>query len=435
MGPDGRIYFYGRFEDAGGDPTADNLAVYDPVTGSVVGIGSDGAGNGALNDRVRAITWVKGVLYVGGSFSNFGGLAAWNGTAWAGRGGFSGTVYSLAAANGYLYVAGLFTNAGGAATADRLGVWDGYTWTGLGDNGSGDGALNNLVYSVQALSDGRVFVGGAFTNAGANIDADFGAWWDPDLLGGTPGWEKIGTGPGSPLADNVNTVAIVGSRVIVGGDFENAAGIAQADFIAEWTGTAWIAYGSDVAGTNGALGAPAFTISPYGSNVLVGGAFDDAAGVVAADRIASWNGSRWVSLGSPLPSGYVTSVNASGRSAYITGGFADLAGIAEADHIAVFGLPAAPSAPRVLAGVAGTKKVSLSWSAPSASNGASITDYVIQYRKSGSSTWLTFNDGVKTSRSATVTGLSSGSTYQFRVQAKNDWGTGASSGTVTVRAR
>ncbi|MFN8629697.1 MAG: hypothetical protein U0838_05045 [Chloroflexota bacterium] len=36
MGPDGKLYVYGSFQNAGGDDTADNLAVYSPATRGVV---------------------------------------------------------------------------------------------------------------------------------------------------------------------------------------------------------------------------------------------------------------------------------------------------------------------------------------------------------------------------------------------------------------
>ena len=65
----------------------------------------------------------------------------------------------------------------------------------------------------------------------------------------------------------------------------------------------------------------------------------------------------------------------------------------------------------------------LSWPAPSAN--PSITDYTIKFRIEGASDWTTFSDGVSTTASATVTGLTSGETYEFKVAAVNSDGTGA----------
>jgi hypothetical protein len=53
-----------------------------------------------------------------------------------------------------------------------------------------------------------------------------------------------------------------------------------------------------------------------------------------------------------------------------------------------------------------------------------VTDYIVQYRVRGSSTWITFRDGTSTLRRATVTGLIKGRVYEFRIAAKNKAGTG-----------
>jgi hypothetical protein len=93
---------------------------------------------------------------------------------------------------------------------------------------------------------------------------------------------------------------------------------------------------------------------------------------------------------------------------------------------------ALPSAPSIL-GTSTDTSVTLSWSAPS--SGPSITDYLVQYRLAGASTWLTFNDGVRSVTGATVTGLNHSSSYEFQVAAVNADGTGASSSTLTFATK
>jgi titin len=68
-------------------------------------------------------------------------------------------------------------------------------------------------------------------------------------------------------------------------------------------------------------------------------------------------------------------------------------------------------------------QVRLTWLAPAA-NGSAITDYVIQ-RSSNRITWTTINDGVSTTRSRFVSGLSNGTRYWFRVAARNAAGQAA----------
>jgi hypothetical protein len=63
--------------------------------------------------------------------------------------------------------------------------------------------------------------------------------------------------------------------------------------------------------------------------------------------------------------------------------------------------------------------VVLSWTAPSNNGGVAISDYVVEFQE-GSGSWQTFSDGVSSSTSATITGLTGSSNYNFRVSAKND---------------
>ena len=79
---------------------------------------------------------------------------------------------------------------------------------------------------------------------------------------------------------------------------------------------------------------------------------------------------------------------------------------------------------------AGNEQATLSWDTPSA-NGKAITDYIIQH-STNDSTWSTFADGTSTDTTATVTGLSGGTTYYFKVAAVNSLGTGSFSSSSSV---
>ena len=90
----------------------------------------------------------------------------------------------------------------------------------------------------------------------------------------------------------------------------------------------------------------------------------------------------------------------------------------------------APAAPTGLTATSGNTQASLAWTAAS-NGGSSITDYLIQY-STDNSTWTTFIDGTSTSTTATVTGLTNGTLYYFRVSAINLINTSSASSTASA---
>ena len=87
--------------------------------------------------------------------------------------------------------------------------------------------------------------------------------------------------------------------------------------------------------------------------------------------------------------------------------------------------PTVPGTPTSLSATGGNAQVALSWTAPADNGGTAITDYAVQFSSDSGSTWSTFADGTSTTTSATVTGLTNGTAYVFRVAATNSAGTGA----------
>lgn len=84
-----------------------------------------------------------------------------------------------------------------------------------------------------------------------------------------------------------------------------------------------------------------------------------------------------------------------------------------------------PTAPTNVTGTPGNAQVALAWTASTTISQIPITDYVVQYSSNSGSTWTTFSDGTSTATSATVTGLTNGTAYTFRVAGVNGVGTGA----------
>jgi methionine-rich copper-binding protein CopC len=83
-----------------------------------------------------------------------------------------------------------------------------------------------------------------------------------------------------------------------------------------------------------------------------------------------------------------------------------------------------PGAPSAVIGVTGNAQVSLSWSAPTSDGGDTITDYLIQFSSDNGQNWNSYSDATSASTSASVSGLTNGTGYIFRVAAVNSVGTG-----------
>ncbi|MDL1895248.1 hypothetical protein FBQ82_03180 [Anaerolineae bacterium CFX7] len=352
------VYVGGFFTNVNNNGTvlgaADYIAKWDGTNWSA--LGSNGAGDGSLNHIVYALAVSGSDLYVGGYFTNVNNngtalgaadyIAKWDGTNWsalgsngAGDGSLNNVVYPLAVSGSDLYVGGFFTDVNNNGTvlgaADRIAKWDGTNWSALGSDGAGDGSLNYQVNAL-AVSGSDLYVGGFFTDVNNNGTvlgaADNVAKWD-----GT-NWSALGSnGAGNAsLNGSVWTLAVSGSDVYVGGNFydvnNNGTALGAADYIAKWDGTNWSALGSNGAG-NGSLNYWVHALAVSGSAVYVGGEFYDVNnnGTVlgAADYIAKWDGTNWSALGSDgAGDGSLNStVNAlavSGSDLYVGGYFTDV---------------------------------------------------------------------------------------------------------------
>jgi hypothetical protein len=173
----------------------------------------------------------------------------------------------------------------------------------------------------MAVSGTDLYAGGDFTDAGGDTNADYIAKWDGSH------WRALGTG----LSYSVCAIAVLGTDIYVGGGFTNAGGDTNANRIAKWDGAHWQALG---AGLNNSVRA----IAVSGSNLYAGGVFTDAGGDTNADYIAKWDGSHWRALGAGInASGYdlnISTITISGTDIYIGGHFANAGGDTNANSIA-----------------------------------------------------------------------------------------------------
>lgn len=89
-----------------------------------------------------------------------------------------------------------------------------------------------------------------------------------------------------------------------------------------------------------------------------------------------------------------------------------------------------PGSATALRATAGNTNVDLTWT-PGSNGGSDITDYRVEY-STNNSTWSTFADGTGVTPAATVTGLTNGVLYYFKVSAISVVGTGPVSASISA---
>ncbi|MGN8244395.1 fibronectin type III domain-containing protein [Cellulomonas soli] len=93
---------------------------------------------------------------------------------------------------------------------------------------------------------------------------------------------------------------------------------------------------------------------------------------------------------------------------------------------------AAPGAPAVGTATPGDGQVTVTWQTPADDGGSAITGYRVDHKATGSPSWTAGATLAATSTTTTVTGLTNAQTYEFRVVAINDAGSGPASATTTA---
>ena len=297
------------------------------------------AGSAALNDTVIAMTTVGTDLYVGGYFTNAGGIAAadrvarWNGNAWSavGAGLTNGNVNAIAVDGSKVYVGGSFSNAGGDVNADNLAVWNGSGWHAVG------GVSISSPVLAMAMVGRTLFIGGGFNNVNGIAEADAVAAYGLD----SGIWSAITNDNGDVGGPVWALAPDGGTGLYVGGLFIDVDGIATADYVAHWTGgTAWSALGSDGAG-HGAINGIVRGLAVSGSTVYVVGDFTNAGLVGAADRVAKFSSGNWSSLGATSFFGdtgqlSIWDIALDGPRVFVVGSFTNAGSHAKVDGVAAF---------------------------------------------------------------------------------------------------
>lgn len=317
-------------------------------------------GEGWYFHHVNALVADGGTLYIGGAFGSVdgqprSGLAAFDAsgdlTAWAPA--VDSEVKSLAVANGTVYAGGSFGSAGGLPRS-RLAAFDASgaptPWDPDVDNDGSVGAL--------AASGGSVYAGGTFKWLGKATKRMGLAAIDPN--GQVTAWNP-GVVPGSytnaywGFGGSVETLAVVGGTIYLGGNFTGVGGEERHNLAAVDAAGAVTPWRADTDERVHAL-------AVSGNTIYVGGRFTRIGGI-HRDRLAAVDVSGTVTAWNPGANALVTALAVEAQVVYVGGYFTALGGAPRANLGAVAATGALwPWNPRLSAGPPGNDQPSGVWS-------------------------------------------------------------------------
>ncbi len=338
----------GFFSAAGGTSGRGNIARYTPSTGVWSSVGPGFAFG-------SSVVWTIGALgptgspaaldlAVGGQFTSAGGVSstfnlarfvnASQTFASLGNGAFSDVRCFANLPDGRLVVGGQFGRVNnGSIIANAIALLDpqSNTWTTTGQGVSGSVAS---VLALLVLPEGDVLVGGRFTTAGGVAGRNGIARYRPSS--GT--WSSLGSGVSNATGNaGVRALALLGSRVIIGGVFTNAGGV-------QVNGLATYDLQTDTWGSIGGVsegGVSALAVLPDGS--LIAGGFFQSVGGTPASNIARWDGASWHAMGAGV-NDEVNALAVTPSGELTVGGFFTSAGGFAVNRLAMWAVPPGCSA-------------------------------------------------------------------------------------------
>jgi hypothetical protein len=246
------------------------------------------------------------------------------------------------------------------------------------------------------------------SNPSDNVHASF----DLTLATGTYYLRIRGAGKGNPLDTGYTNYGSLGQYTL---SIKGNAPPGKVQSITATPGKGEVRLAWNTPSSNGGSAITDYVIQLSGDAGKTWRTFTDGVSTRTAATVTGLtNGTRYVFR--------VAAVNALGRGSFVTSKTVTPRTV--------------PNQPVIVSATPSNRQVRLTWNAPPSNGGAAITDYLIQYSSNNGRTWRTFKDGVSTTRAVTVTGLTNGTRYVFRVAAVNVAGTGAfsaRSGSVTPR--
>ncbi len=296
--PDGKILVGGAFSNYAGTAGRDRLIRLNSdgsVDSAFCALASDTSKFGATVNKI--IVQPDGKILVGGSFTSYGGTFNQNYLVRLNSDGsldsafcalasndakFTGAILSMEIQpDGKILLGGSFTNYAGTTNRNRLIRLnsDGSVDSAFCINASDGAKFSNLPYAIVVQPDGKILVGGAFTNyAGVTnrnrlIRLTSDGNLDPTLSSTTSDGVKFSNTP------NITRVQPDG-KILIAGSFTNYGGITGRNYLIRLNSDGSVddgfcALASDGARFNNLISA--IELEPDGS-ILIGGSFSNYGG-------------------------------------------------------------------------------------------------------------------------------------------------------------
>ena len=265
------------------------------------------------NGEVRVTLERGSDLIVGGDFTQAGPVAAsriavWNGTSWSALGdGFNGPVEALFEWNGDIYAGGSFS-ASGATPLSNLARWTGSAWVDVG-GGTDDTVRTMAVYNA------KLYVGGWFYTAGAGagqVSTEGIASWDG------AGWSNLSANFNSNFA--INDLQVHNGDLYVAGSFPYTPGL-NSPHLCRYNGSSWFGVGNGLTYVEEFGSSPenaeAYELAVSGGSLFVSGSFNESGQGLPLDGLATWNGSSWSDPGFFTGYGYIPAMGVVGGLLHI----------------------------------------------------------------------------------------------------------------------
>ena len=315
----------------------------------------------SLNGPVNKVMETPQGLMVAGAFTNAGDnpdadrIALWNGSTWEAVGnGLSSYINDFTFKGDTLMIIGDFMDAGGVPEADKVAMLINNEWKAL-DHGFQSGEL----YSVEVVEN-TVYIGGSFGSLNGDKSMSNISMWKGDVF------MPVGAG----LDIQVNKLKNYDGILYVTGDFIRTVDQQiRLYHYAKWDGTSWSSVienefpvGSSLSdfiitdsltyivgrkvlyriknGIIDSLGGVfddfIYSVSTYDNTLLITGRFTSNSSTKNLNRIATYDGKQWRSFGSGIKQNGVGGSYKYGDDYLFYGSYFDAGGNPNADYLAIW---------------------------------------------------------------------------------------------------